>query len=643
MPNNFDALLAQFKKEDEAKNTAKVNDPLYQQWRPEFVPEKPVAQPQQVQQSGLSPEDQAVLDSMNKNKPAQSQAQAPKKNFLQQIADPLTDTLATGYRTVQGLGRGVQAIGQSVMGDKEGAAETMRKADEDIYKPVNIPLLGQGDIRRLGDVNEKGIIVPSKETLKTLGTGAELASFAINPAPGASTAAKAIPSIAKQRFIQGGLQAGGAELGESGDIGKATGKALLGGGLNVGFGKVTDKIADKFGKGVSTVTGKTEPNLKAQQKAIDDYASAIGIKKSFYTNEAKKAAGKSFKDPRRTLETLVEDGIELQAKGEGGRNIFNTVGSIESLKSKTDALEDQLQAVIASKPQKRFNLNVIATKAKATIKGLGNVTASEKNKMIAKIDDIVDAERMANGFKKGDVSSISRSAFIDGSKANQLKRGLYGMANFEKQSTGSDTAVKTLANVIKDSIENLYKGVDDVAALNKEYGRALEQIDFLTSLNGQVVQGGRLPKLASRALGAAAGMATPIPLPGVKEYVGSEIGGKLHDVMTDPARLTRKAIGAYQKASGTEVASTSAIEPIKQAVSAKLQSMGLSPEKQKVIMDAMPELTDVLMNAFNKAVLNPQENQVPSGESQMQSSAQAQLSPEDQAILDMMNNQKTAQ
>lgn len=636
-----------------AEDAAKVNDPAMQQWRPEFVP-TPAPQQAQASQSvqPVSGDINTQLQAKLAARKAGQAPQEPQKNFLQNMVGGFTDTAATGIRAVQGLGRGVQAIGQTVIGDKEGALETMRKADEDIYKPVRIPLLGQGNIRKLGTVNEKGIIVPSTETLKTAGTAADVASFFMNPTSGAAKnvagkaiggeiieqGVKAAPSIAKQRFVQGSLQAGGSKLAETGDVGQAAGSALLGGGLNVGMGKVIDVVGNKFGKDATKIGDAINPNTKAQQSALDDYASAIGIKKSFYTNEAKKAAGKSFKDPKEVLRTMLEDGIELKAKNEGGRNIFDTIGNIESLKAKTTSLEDQLQSVIASRPQKRFNLNVIATKAKSTIKGLGNVTAVEKNKMLSKIDEIIQAEKVANGYKKGSMEYMSRSAFVDGSKANELKRGLYNMANFEKQTTGSDTHLKTLANVLKDSIETAYKSVEDVAALNKEYGRALEQIDFLTGLNGQVVQGGRLPKLASRALGAGIGMATPIPLPGVKEYVGSEIGGKIHDVMTDPARLTRKAIGAFQKASGTEA--PSALAPMMEAISDRLSTMGLPAAKRKIIMDALPDLTDVLMMALNKTAINPVSSQDPNAELQPQEQPQEDINA---VLMQKLQQRKAAQ
>ena len=240
-----------------AKSGAPVNpvDPAYNQWRPDFkatpvqsvqAPVQPMAQSQSSSQAPASDDPNARLQAylaQSGGQQVQPATQAPKKNFLQNIVGGFTDTAATGIRAVQGVGRGVQAIGQTIIGDKEGALETMKKADEDIYKPVNIPLLGQGNVRRLGDVNEKGIIVPSKETLKTVGTAADVASFFMNPASGAKNV---VPSIAKQRFVQGSLQAGGTKLAETGDVGKATGAAFLGGGLNVGFGKVTDKIASKI-------------------------------------------------------------------------------------------------------------------------------------------------------------------------------------------------------------------------------------------------------------------------------------------------------------------------------------------------------------------------------------------------------------
>lgn len=480
-------------------------------------------------------------------------AQAPNKNFLQSIADPLADFAATGIRSVQGIGRGVQALGQSAIGDKEAAAETMRRINEDIYKPVNIPLLGQGDVRRIGDVTEKGTIVPSRETLKTLGTGAELASFAapvkggkaltstvgnqVFKKTGKAGLAKAAGTVAKHTLpstLGGALASGGSKLAETGDLGEA-GKSSLGGALIGGaIGTVLPKALGALSKKTSKM-----PKGIAQQKALDEYASAIGLNKSTYKQQAKDVAKlvRFGTKPKDTLKTLLEDGVILKAKNEGGRAIFDTTDNIAEGAAKMIGLEDQLDNLLASDSRRVFNLDHLAKQAKRAIESNDRIDATTAKKMLNSIDELIIDTKARYG-----------KTALPASVVNNLKRSVYDRSRYESQSAQNVEHWRELGRVFKEAIENRFKDRADVSGINKQIGRMIDQEKLLIDINGKVVQGGRLPKLASRGLGALAGAAIPVPLPGLKEYVGSEIGGKIHDFITDPSRLTGKAVKAFQEA-----------------------------------------------------------------------------------------------
>jgi hypothetical protein len=158
-----------------------------------------------------------------------------------------------------------------------------------------------------------------------------------------------------------------------------------------------------------------------------------------------------------------------------------------------------------------------------------------------------------------------------------------------------------LADEMNFAIDQRYGDFADVKALRKQYGDIKQAQDFLIGLNGTVVAGGRIPKLASRALGAGVGMALPIPLPGLKEYAGSEIAGRFHDVLTNPERLSAKVLGKLNKVDKTAFA-TNLVD--------KLKAAGVPMDKIGQILESMPELSGIsagiIMNKTGQGQEQPQ-------------------------------------
>lgn len=488
---------------------------------------------------------------------------APKKNIIQAIFDPVADFTATGIRTAQGVGRGIQALGQSAMGDKEAAAETMRKINEDIYKPVNIPLLGQGDVRRIGDVTEKGTIAPSKETLKSLGTAAELASFA-TPVKGsgavgnqvfkqtgkvglaklAGTAAKYTAPAA----LSGALASGGATLAETGDLGEA-GKSALGGAAFGGvIGTALPKIAGALSK-------KAMPNLA---KAAKINREALALTKG----EAKKELVSTLRGQSRNMPLeLAKEGIVLKTKEEAGRKVFDVAESVAQLADKSDVLETQLDNLIASRPGKTFNLGAIQKKALSRIDDITTLTPKSKAALKKSITEEIKSVAEANGYKVGDKSAIGASFQIDGLKAQELKKAFQRQARdlYEAKARGgvvsdADLAAEALARSFREMIETQYAGLGDVGKVNKEIGRLAEISKFLQSYEGRIVKGGYLGRRTGGVAGALLSQAIPAP-PILREAIGYKVGEKVSDFLDDPTRKMLKA----SKLASPQVQKTSAV------------------------------------------------------------------------------------
>lgn len=515
---------------------AKTANPMYQQWRPEFVPTP-------------SQNNAATVSSVPPANASPVVQTAPKKNILQSIADPLTDLLATGYRAGEGIVRGAQAIGQSAMGDKEAAAETMRKINENIYKPVNIPLLGQGDVRRIGDVTESGAIAPSRETLKSLGTATELASFAtpikgsgaignqVFKQTGKAGLAKAAGTLAKYTApaaISGGLATGGATLAETGDIGEAAKSALGGAAFGGIVGTALPKIAGAISK-------KAAPSL-AEAAKINRQALAIG------KSEAKKELVAGMRGQTRNMPLeLAKEGVIFNTKEEAGRKIFDVADGIEKISGKASQLNSQLDALIDSKPSKTINLGSIKKRAIELIDSNKDITPAAKNALKKRLDDELSAVLGDQGFVQGDKSAMAKAYQISGRVAQDLKKVFQGEASqaYKARQFGNDpsnaaSGYEALARAFREGIEKNYAGVADINKLNKELGRLAELNKFIQGYEGQIVKGGYLGRKLGGAIGVLASQAIPAP-PVLREMAGYKIGEKLSDFIDDPTRKMLKA------------------------------------------------------------------------------------------------------
>lgn len=590
------------------------------------------AQQNTAPQSALSPEDQALLNKYNQKSTPQTTPQVSENKgilgtiggVVGDIGRGLLDTALQPARFAERAGKGL-GIGLSEM------VSGRKYTPEEVAKINNFG--GPGLQESVAKV-----VAPSAssqyntDSYKTTGefvggalqAGANLATPFVGKMPGV--------------IAQGGAYGLGGALERGESLPSAIGSGLMGAGTSALFSKGGSMLGKKFGKTANTIAddigttaGKAKPATNvAREKAIDAYENIVGIPKSAAKQEAKLAAGRSAgKDHRQAIGTIVDEGITLKAKNESGRQVFDTVGDIELLNQRRQDVGSQLQAAIESNPKKNFDINIAANRAKIKIRNMKGKLQSEKNKMINEIDDLVQAEKVANGWKPSDKVAMSKSAKFDGGKFNEFKSGLHDKAYKNGVLKQEAEHLNILAGEVNDAVDRVYKNVADVKAIRKQYGDIKNAQDFLIDQNGKVVAGGRIPKLASRALGAAIGMAIPIPLPGVKEYVGSEIGGKAHDFLTNPERLSAKVLNKLSKGDKQSFVGN---------LRTKLLDAGVPMEKIARIIDSMPELSGVAAGI----IMNNQPETTQQGQPAQLGQQQDQLSPEDQALLEKYN-QKTAQ
>lgn len=557
---------------------AKKANPLYQQWTPEYQQAQAAQQVQQAtqqipQQNQSAPQNETPSQKAQRliaeRSGSQSQPpQAPQKNFLQQLADPAADIAATGIRAFQGVGNLIKAGGQTILGDREAATETMRKANEDIYKPVNIPLLGQGDVRKLGTVNEKGIIMPSEETAKSLGTAVEAASY-FAPVKGGKALtstvgnkvfqktaspllAKTAGTVAKYTLpsaLAGGMASGGAKLAETGNFGEAT-KAGSVGALTGGIvGTALPKIA-------SAISKKTTPSVA---KAAEMNRKAIALTKGELKKElvSKSKAAKYGLTERNMPLELAKEGIVFKTREEAGRKVFDVADNIAQLGSKMDTVDNQLDNLIASRPGKTINFGSIRKQAFKFIDERSDLSALTKTKLKDTIDKEINAT----------VESVG-SWQTSGQVAQQLKKTFQKQAKslYEAKAKGAvisdtDMAPEALARAFRETIENQYKSVGDVNKLNKELGRLAELSKFVQDYEGRIVKGGYIGRKIGGGIGVLASQAIPAP-PVIREMAGYKLGEKLSDLIDDPTRKMAAALKVYQAAVKAGKAQPNALQKI---------------------------------------------------------------------------------
>lgn len=208
---------------------------------------------------------------------------------------------------------------------------------------------------------------------------------------------------------------------------------------------------------------------------------------------------------------------------------LDTREAIEALKPKQQELHNILNAQLETNPSKQFDLLEAGNKAK-----------EELAKTIKNATDLKSATKDVDEYI---ADSIERSGrFVSGKQLNDFKSGMWAAGYNMLKPTAQSTARK-LGHIAKDMIEGAYDDLN-IRELNNLSGRYATLSHLLENANGRVIQGGALGRLASQGIGAVAGSHIPI----VGPIAGQFVGGKVSDMIYDPARRALKASAKASKA-----------------------------------------------------------------------------------------------
>jgi hypothetical protein len=217
---------------------------------------------------------------------------------------------------------------------------------------------------------------------------------------------------------------------------------------------------------------------------------------------------------------------------------LDTTNAIKVMQSRADEVDDALTEQLKQDTKRWFSVSSLEKRAIEDI-GKKNLTAFEKNKLVEDIKRITDAERVSRGLSEAD------DVLLTGSEANNFKRGLYHLSNYDQtvgKSTGDE--IKNMARLTKEAIEDNYK-TQDVKGINKMLGDYVESIRMLQNAHGRVVKGGVLGKKLNQVIGAFVG-AQVGGAPGA--LAGVEAASRLTNYQLDPLRRTSSAISKLEKA-----------------------------------------------------------------------------------------------
>lgn len=228
----------------------------------------------------------------------------------------------------------------------------------------------------------------------------------------------------------------------------------------------------------------------------------------------------------------INDSMKLAAKEalpiNSNEGKLDNVAAIEKLKSSTAPMYDAQNQILASNPDKQFNLNDIGSQVKF---GLSSSTknAAELSTNKAKVDNEINAEILRHGEN------------VDGQTLNMIKQGMWGKSYNPLEPNANDSA-RAIGFAAKDAIEKAYPN-DTIKENNTKIGQYLQLQKILEATHGQVVQGGKIGKYAARGTGTIIGGLVSAHAPFLGEVAGplagNEIGSKVNEFINDPSRITK--------------------------------------------------------------------------------------------------------
>lgn len=263
-------------------------------------------------------------------------------------------------------------------------------------------------------------------------------------------------------------------------------------------------------------------------KAADTYRKILNPGKGIIN----KIEVKNGKDLNDSFKLAAKEGLVIN-KDINGK--LDTSGAIDQLKNSTAPLYEQQNNILASNPDMKFNIDELAKKAQSNIDNPDHPayikSASEAAVAKGRIKDEADAEILRN----------KNSSLVNGEQLNTIKQGLWSKSYNYLDPNANDGA-RALGFTAKDAIEKAYPD-QSIKENNAQLGKYLDLQKILEQSHGQVIQGGKLGKYASRitglGVGGLAGHAAGVPgAEAAGAVIGQEAGAKIQDFINDPQRIT---------------------------------------------------------------------------------------------------------
>lgn len=306
-------------------------------------------------------------------------------------------------------------------------------------------------------------------------------------------------------------------IGKAGQLAKTSAKSVA---KKTGL-ETAEKMASKVGK--------------ATEEATEIYRSVLRPTAGEVKNiEIRK--GKNIDD---SYKLIAENDIPINKTPD---NRLDTVESVATIESKIDPLEEELDTILASKPERSFNLQDFAEKAKAEIKAQKGISATAKKDQMNDIDEYIKNE-IEDKFGEN-WESEGMLPNVTAKELNEIKRGLWKEGYRADKPTAQKSARK-LGHIIKEEIETAFPDVAE-SGVNQKIADFVQAKTLLENAHGRVVAGGQLGKGSARVIGAIAGATTKIPVVG--SIVGEKAGEAIQQWATNPSRLTKSATSKIKKA-----------------------------------------------------------------------------------------------
>lgn len=261
---------------------------------------------------------------------------------------------------------------------------------------------------------------------------------------------------------------------------------------------------------------------KVTQKAISLFDKAVDVapktKKQFEEKTGKTVS-----------EFLVEHQLPVSTKTGAAGNVLDTTEAVAELKRTFLPETHKVLDKLLETSRETFSLAELQKEAiQAAKRSKVRVSAKKMESIIDNMKSFIEAERR----RYGDV--------INGKQLNQIKQGMW--REFE-----GDSALKNAAREIGfaalKKIDETYKN-PLIKQLNKQSGEFQNAVRILSKLDGSTVRMSGLGKKINQLIGAGVGSGVPL----VGPLAGAYAAGKYTDFITNPSRITKKALEGLKQA-----------------------------------------------------------------------------------------------